>query len=194
MVLLAFLGGFVAVGLGIAAVCFSLRRKVRKFSRDIFGNPDILEALSEIDSAADDSPRSLNGCDSLLMPKILQDFPDFDKTLALTYIRDHLRKRYGSNPAFAVHRIVIARYLPSAVQKTIVFQAAVSWKDSEQILQKRFDIHYTYLLASSDDTVAANCPNCGGALGYGITVCPYCGSRVAQVLGNTWQVTQILET
>lgn len=194
MVVLAFLGGFAAVGLGIAVVYLLLRRKVRKLSRDVFGNPDILEALSEIDSAADDSPCSLNGCDSLLMPKILQDFPDFDKTLALTYVRNHLNNQYGSHPDFAIHRIVIARYLPAAVQKTIVFQAAVSWKDGGQTHQKRFDIHYTYLLAGSDDTVAANCPNCGGALGYGVTVCPYCGSRIANVLGNTWQITESLET
>lgn len=194
MIVLDFMGGFLAVGLGIAAVCFYLRKKVRRFSRDVFGNPDILEALTEIDSVADNSPRSLNGCDSLLMPKILQDFPDFDKTLAMTYIRDHLKKCFGENPGFTIHRIVIARYLPSAVQKTIIFQAAASWKDGNQTLQKRYDIHYTFLLSTADETMAANCPNCGGALGYGITVCPYCGSRVINVLGNTWQVTDTIES
>lgn len=194
MELFAFLGGFAAVAAGIAAIYQILRRKLRRFSSRTFGTPDILNALSELELEVEESPRSLNACDSLLMPQILRDFPDFDGTLAKTYVREYLRDRFGKNEDFTVHNIAIARYLPSGAQKTIVYQAAVSWLEQGRRSQKRFDLHYTFLLDQSRTSVAANCPNCGGALGYGEQECPYCGSRVANALGSTWEFTECMES
>ena len=108
--------------------------------------------------------------------------------------RDYLKEQFCDQEELTIHNVVINRYLPSAAQKTIVFQAAVSWTEDHQIQQKRFDICYAYLLGQEYSTIAANCPNCGGAIGYGISVCPYCDSRVANVLGNTWYFTEITET
>lgn len=190
----AFLGGFAAVALGIYLLYRIVSRKLRQFSRQVFGKTDILEALGDLDLELQETPRSLNACDSLLLPQILRDFPDYDPTLAKTYVRRYLTEQFGSKEGFTIHAIATARYLPSAVQKTIVFQASVSWLESGKRSQKRFDLHYTYLLESADASVAANCPNCGAALGYGITECPYCSSRVANVLGNTWKFTQITQS
>ena len=145
------------------------------------------------DLQIEESPRSLNGCDSLLMPKILQDFPDFDVTLAKTYVRDYLKKKLANHRNLTIHNVVIAKYLPSGAQKTIVFQSALCWMEGSQKVQKRYELNYTYLL-EGDSEVAANCPNCGGALGYGINECPYCGSRVANALGNQWTFTEMKET
>ena len=184
------LGGFLAVAFGI----FCLVKRLRSFSRSVFGTSDLLKGLESVDSIAEASPRSLNGCDSLLLPQILKDFPDFDIHLAKNYLRQTLTERFGHKPGFRLHNTAIARYLPSGAQKTIVFQAALSWQENGKTQQKRYDIHYTYLLTGSDETVAANCPNCGGALGYGETDCPYCGSRISSILGNTWQFTQFLES
>lgn len=189
-----FLGSFLAVALGITALVFYIRRKIRRFSRRVFGTTDIVGALKDIDTEHLETPRSLNGCDSLLMPQILKDFPDFDANLAKTYARDELRKRYKHQQNFTIHNVVISKYLRSAAQRTIVFQAATRHLEKGQPVQKRYDLHYTHLLSTQTDSVAANCPNCGGALGYGVTTCPYCGSRVANVLGNTWKFTEILES
>lgn len=189
-----FLGGFCAAAAGIAVVYQVLRRKVRSASRQIFGTEDVISLMKEIDAEAENTPRSLNGCDSLLLPKILKDFPDFDVTLAKTYAKNALKEKFGSKDGFTIYQVVIARYLPSAVQKTIVFQAAVSWRDGGKLQQKRYDLYDTYLLSGGSDSVAANCPNCGGALGYGETVCSFCGSRVANVLGNVWEFTEIKES
>lgn len=189
-----FLGSFLAVIVGIAVVVTVLRNKIRRFSNRVFGKSDILQALSEIDSVADDAPRSLNGCDALLIPQILRDFPDFDASLAKTYVRDYLKEKLRNKAELTIYNVVIARYLSSSVQKTIVFQAAVSYREDGAKKQTRYELHYSHILTSAADSVAANCPNCGGALGYGVTVCPYCDSRVANVLGNTWQFTEMLET
>lgn len=190
-----FPGAFFAVALLIIGLAMFLRRKIRGFSRRVFGNPDLLDALEEIDTSHLETPRSLNGCDTLLMPQILKDFPDFDANLAKTYARNILRDRFGKRQNFVIHNVVIAKYLRSSVQRTIVFQAATAHRENKQTVQKRYDLHYTHLLSSSSGcAVAANCPNCGGALGYGVTICPYCGSRVANVLGNAWKFTEIIET
>lgn len=190
----AFLGGFLAVSIGIAAIVVFVRKKIRGFSNQVFGRPDLLGALKEVDTAHLDTPRSLNGCDSILLPQILQDFPDFDVHLAKTYARDFLKERFGSRKGFKIHNIVIARYLRSRAQKTIVFQAATVHKKDNRPVQMRYDLHYTHLLASGAESIAANCPNCGGALSYGVSDCPYCGSRVANVLGNTWKFTEVIES
>lgn len=150
--------------------------------------------LGSIDAMDTSSPRSLNGCDRLLLPKILKDFPDFDIHTAKSYAKDYLREKLGSREGFTIYNVVISQYLPTGAQKTIVFQAAISYRENSSLLQKRYDLRYCYQLAGSDETVAANCPNCGGALGYGVTVCPYCDSRVTSPLGNSWNFTEIEET
>lgn len=189
-----FLGSFLAVALAITALVFYIRKIIRSFSRRVFGTTDIVGALKDIDTAHLDTPRSLNGCDTLLLPQILKDFPDFDASLAKTYARNVLRERFGHQQSFTIHNVVISKYLRSAAQRTIVFQAATCHRENSETVQKRYDLHYTHLLSAQTDSVAANCPNCGGALGYGITTCPYCGSRVANVLGNAWKFTEVLET
>lgn len=191
---LIFLGSFLAVAAVVSLIYFQLRSKVRGFSQRVFGNADILKALEDTDSIEDQSPRSLNGCDNLLMPQILKDFPDFDENLAKTYARDILNRKFGHLDGFTIYKVVFAQYLRSAAQKTIVMQAAASFHENGKKTQKRYNLHYTYILSGSSETVAANCPNCGGALGYGVTVCPYCDSRVANILGNTWKFTEILES
>lgn len=138
----AFLGGFLAVAIGIAAVVIFIRKKIRSFSSQIFGRPDLLGALKDVDTAHLDTPRSLNGCDKLLMPQILKDFPDFDATLSKTYARNILNERFGHQQNFTIHNIVIAKYLRSNIQKTIVFQAATCHRENGQPVQKRYDLHY----------------------------------------------------
>lgn len=185
------LGG--AVLLGIGGIYLGLRRKVRRFSREVFGTSNIFQGLKEVDTAHLQSPRSLNGLDSLLLPKILEDFPDFDHNLALTYAREYLTQQLKDLENMTIHRIVLSKYLRSLSQKTIVMQAAVSCTENGQPSQKRYELDYTYILHHSSASIAANCPNCGGALGFGVTDCPYCGSRVANVMHNTWKFTALRE-
>lgn len=189
-----FLGIFLVTGLVITGVVLYIGSRIHGISRRIFNTVDLFNTLKDIDTSHLDTPRSLNGCDGLLLPQILKDFPDFDVTLAKTYARDELRKRFGHQRGFKIHNVVISQYLRSSAQRTIVFQAATCHREGGRTIQKRYDLYYTHLLSSDSDSVAANCPNCGGALGYGVTACPYCGSRVANVLGNVWKFTEVMET
>lgn len=161
-----------------------LIRAVLRLSRSDSG---FLSSELEIE----ESPRSLNGCDSLLLPQIRKDFPDFDPELAKTYVRNYLKENLSAHSGLTIHNVVIAKYLRSGAQKCIVFQAALCWPEGGRKIQKRYALNYTYLL--QDGTTAANCPNCGGALGYGERECPYCGSCVANSLANNWTFTDMKE-
>ena len=191
---------FLAVFLGVVAVggygYFRVRKKVRDFSRQAFGTPDLLAGFKSVETEAEITPRSLSGCDSILLPRILEDFPDFDPTLAKTYARDALRKHLAGKEEVRVHNVVFARYLRAVSQKTIVMQAAAQYREGGRLQQKRYDLHYAYLLQGKggDETVAANCPNCGGAIGFGMKECPYCGSRLAVLLEGAWDFTEIQES
>lgn len=192
--LLAFLGAFLAVVIIAVILVSVVTKKIKRLSNRLFGVRNITRVLSQVETEAEARPRSLSACDSMVIPQVLRDFPDFDSNLVKTYARDHLKKKFGKKSGFTIHNVVYSRYLPTNIQKTIVLQAAVCWRENGKKLQKRYDLHYTYLLQSNDTTVAANCPNCGATIGYGETVCAYCGSRVANVLGNTWKFTDVIES
>ena len=189
----AFLGGLVGFAIVATVVVLIVRKKIRQFSSDVFGKADILQALSEIDSMEDNRPRSLNGCDTLLLPQIIRDFPDFDVNLAKTYARDYIKQKLQGKSGLTIYNVVISKYLRSDIQRTIVFQMALSYMENGDRCQKRYELDYSHILSAQASSVAANCPNCGGALGYGVVNCPFCGSRVANVLGNSWKFTEIRE-
>ncbi len=81
---------FGAVSCGIAALglilFFVLRGKIRRFSNQAFGTPDILQGLSQAQKEADNTPRSLSGGDAIYADRVMCDFPDFDLPLAKSYV------------------------------------------------------------------------------------------------------------
>ena len=196
---MSIMGVWIAIGagagalLGIGGIFLWARRRVRRFSRQVFGTDSLLQGLKEADVAHLESPRSLNGCDALLLPKILADFPDFDPNLAFTYARRYITEQLAGKEKLTVYRIVISKYLRTLAQKTIVMQAAVGFTENGQRFQNRYELDYTFILDEGSEHIAANCPNCGGALGFGESECPYCGCRVASVLNNTWKFTAMRE-
>ena len=113
--------------------------------------------------------------------------------MAKNQVRDYLNQQFGKRPEFRIHNVVIARYLNDGLQKTIVYQAAVCWRKGS-LQQRRYDIFSSYLLPQGNQAVAANCPNCGATLGFGAVECAYCGSRVANPMGQHWEFTQITES
>ena len=164
----------------------------RKLIRFAIQNRGILQQVASSEVFHPEPPRSVNSCDRLVLPQIMRDFPDFEVTTAKDTVRQVLSEKYGSEKGYALHKIVISDYLRTA-QKTIVFQAAFATKDGLKTVQRRVILHYSYLLPQSDQAIAANCPNCGGALGFGDIECAFCNSRVVNPLGNSWQFTEIRE-
>lgn len=210
---LFFLIGIVIAVIAIIIIVFqikkAIRRGVQRFRSSAVGQ--VVSAINEVNRSGgsgnsfaigrgqalveEEGPRSLSGCDTLLLPKITKDFPDFDPTQAENIIRDTVVKHLQGKANVKIYNIVIARYEAAGVQKTIIYQAAASYSKSGTTVQKRYDVHYAYRVKNQNgESVAANCPNCGGVLVVGETECSFCGSRVYNALDQAWSVEQILES
>lgn len=138
-------------------------------------------------------PRSLSGRDSQLIPKILKDFPDFNVTSAKSAVKEKLKEELSGVTDLKIHNVVINGYTGTPVEKTIIFQAALQYSENGKTVQKRYVLHYAFIIENGK-VAAANCPNCGAPIsGFSEKVCEYCGSRLVNVMGNTWKFTEIYE-
>lgn len=189
-----FLGVLVLGWIGYRIV----RKKLRQLSREALGGVSLSSALGAAGLAAaavqeDAGPKSLNGADSLLLPRIREDFPDFDPELMKTYARQALQEKFKSKQALTIYNVVMAKYDRAGVQKSILLQASLSWQEGGRVEQKRYLLRYAYQVQGSSATVAANCPNCGSPIAYGQTVCEYCGSGLTGIMKAAWSFTEIRE-
>ena len=62
---------------GIVAF-FYIRQQARSLSKGLFGTEDIKQAAKELQVEYSSTPKSVSAMTSLLLPKISQDFPDFN--------------------------------------------------------------------------------------------------------------------
>ena len=56
---------------------WAIRRKVKKFSRDLFGTESLVEGIGRQADLAAETPKSVSGMTRLMEPQIMRDFPDF---------------------------------------------------------------------------------------------------------------------
>ena len=79
-----------------------LRRKAREFSRAAFGTEDLSRGVEKMRMEMASTPKSVSAMTSLLLPKIVQDFPDFDyhemKERADNVLVSYLRAVDAGNP------------------------------------------------------------------------------------------------
>ena len=179
---------------GAAALIIKLVfNKIEQFLYQVLGALHLVKQVADLTGEAEAPPRSLNACEGSVLPRILEDFPDFDLNLVKIYAREYIEQQLADKDGLVIHNVVLSQYLTASVQRAVVLQAAVSWMEDRK-LQKRFDLTYTYKLSDSKTAVGANCPNCGATIGYGQRECPYCGSRVINALGQSWEFTELRET
>lgn len=63
--------------IAVIGVIVYLRQKTREFSRSLFGTEDITKAAEQMRQDYATTPKSVSAMTSLLLPKIVSDFPDF---------------------------------------------------------------------------------------------------------------------
>ena len=137
-------------------------------------------------------PKSLLNMEGSVLPQILRDFPDFDAAMAKNQVKDYLLEHYKSYRQFQVHNVVISEYRDRKTQKSLVFQAAVSYRQQKQ-LQKRLQIVMNYQNVNGKKNPAINCPNCGATLGFNDLECKYCGTRINDRRDQEWAFTAVGE-
>lgn len=80
-----------------------LQRKTREVSRALFGTSDITQAAKQMKQEYSTTPKSVSAMTSLLLPKIVSDFPDFQydemKERANNVLTGYLQAVTARNPA-----------------------------------------------------------------------------------------------
>ena len=179
---------WVLLALGAVCLIVWLVRALRRLRSRASALPFRLLAqlLREDGSLAEDpGPRSLNGCDSILLPKIRKDFPDFDENAVKEAARAHLAQALAGAEDLRIHNVVLSKYLSTPARKTIFLQAALELRQGGRLLQKRYELQYLYAVQSSGSGgIALTCPSCGAPIAFGQTTCQYCGCRVIGAAGN----------
>ena len=56
---------------------YKIKNKVRAFSQQAFGTPDIMQGFKNAEIEYEATPKSVSGVTSIYLPKITKDFPDF---------------------------------------------------------------------------------------------------------------------
>ena len=178
---------WVLLALGILCLILWLTRALRRLRSRAGAIP--FRLLSQLlreggELAQEPGPRSLNGCDSILLPKIRKDFPDFDENAIKEAARTHLAQALAGAEGLRIHNVVFSRYLSTPARKTIFLQAALELRQGGKLLQKRYELQYLYAVQAAGSGVALTCPSCGAPIGFGQTTCQYCGCRVIGAAGN----------
>lgn len=169
---------------------------IKRFSNLAFGTSNLLKGLKENEAIYNNTPKSLSGMDTVVIPKIKRDFPDFNVELAKSYAKEELNKHLDNPNGFHVHDVAFKDYIKHNNTRTIIMQAAFETLTDGQKHQDRYSLNYTYMPTDSvQNQTLANCPNCGApAPSTGETVCAYCGSRVFITLENAWVFTEIYKS
>lgn len=141
-----------------------------------------------------DTPKSVSGGDSLFLPRILRDFPDFSISTAKAAVRERIEEEMKGVSGLRLHRIAISDYIRSGVEKEIVFQCTFEYMGSEHKEQKRYCLHYVFAPGGDALYTGMLCPNCGAPIpATSSSVCEYCGCGLVNNTGASWSFTQVYE-
>ena len=68
---------FAAILIVAAVAALMIRRKIRDFSKQVFGTEKIVEGINRQSDIAAETPKSVSSMTRLMEPQIVKDFPDF---------------------------------------------------------------------------------------------------------------------
>lgn len=192
----------VLIALGVIVFAVAARLIVKGISRRVKRTAGTLSGIGYLISAAkkaaasenedETKPRSLSGGDSLFLPMIKKDFPDFSVNAAKEAVRKYVKDFYGDADGFRIHRAAISDYIRSGAEKTVVFQCSFELRENSLLRQHRAILNYTHKQIAGEDYAAQTCPACGAAIPSGATECAYCGSRLVMTR-EAWEITDMRE-
>lgn len=206
------------VGIGILG---SIAAWIARVGRKAEGLIDQIK-LAEV--RAETTPRSLAGMDSVLLPQIMKDFPEYNPSVIADRVKADAMLYYvsakegrlmytdGVSAAFresvvlpegvaggiGVHRVALADYDRRSRDKVITYQASAKYEDAEgKTHQTRLNLKYiaAYDDDFTNDIRVIKCPNCGAPVpAWGDKVCRYCGAALHTQVGLCWVLNEIKES
>lgn len=192
-----FLAGVIILVVAVSTAVRKVKRQVREFSQMAFGTDSLVEGFKKTEVEAQQTPKSLAGMDSVFLPRILKDFPEFNVDVAKNDVRSELRNHLKAKQAVKIHNVVIRDYKKHKFESVIVMQASAEYIENSRKYQKRYNFNYVYALlgAENETNIAAVCPNCGGPISdTSLANCEYCGARLVKLIEQSWKVKEIVES
>jgi len=139
-------------------------------------------------------PKSLSGGDSLYLPMIRRDFPDFDISHAKNVVSSRVRDELTSFDDVVIHKTVISGYKSSPLEYVVEFQTAAQYTEERRSVQKRFGCSYTFSVAGGNALASAVCPSCGAPIKkHNAGTCEYCECRLVNIFDSVWEITEFCE-
>lgn len=178
----------------LLVVFFSIRSAIMSFFHRATGmSAGSLRNL--IDQAqAEDPPKSVSGGDSIFLPRILKDFPDFSLITAKEEVRKRIEQETASAEGLRIHAIAISDYRTAGVESEIVFQCSFEIVEGGVKKQKRYCLHYVFAAEGKNAYAGMTCPNCGAPIrSTSAKRCEYCDCRLVNVTAASWKFTRIYE-
>lgn len=193
MILLVVLGG-----LGIVFGLYVLGRRLVWFVRSFIVGLFSELANGSLSGTEAAQPRSLSSLESLLLPQVRRDFPEYNSALAAERVKRDAKAYYQSgvngSPAFTdeatkpfltsfaaalptdvkgdirVHRVALHAYDASGDDRMLTYQASVQYLDTTDVIrQKRLVLQY---IASFTDDPASEMKSFN---------CPNCGAPLPTI-------------
>lgn len=183
----------------------------------------LIDEIKTADEKARTTPRSLTSVESLLLPQVLKDFPEYNsaviaqrvKTDARLYyesaaagellykngvstaLRENIRLPENVKGGIIVHKVALTAYNKSQRDRLITYQAAVQYdtKDDD-VNQVRLNLQYiaAYTNDFQNEIKVIKCPNCGAPVpSVGDKVCRYCGAALRVSAGQGWVLVDVHE-
>ncbi len=186
--------------------------------KSAFGNvpiKEIVDLAKQADLESEFQPKSVSGGDSIYLPMVLRDYPDFDNEKAKAIIQKTVSDIFSAKEvpenlkSFAkqiensykkattsvkFHRITISNYKKSAESSTVFYQTAFEFRTAEKLNQLRIEAQYTLFFkeAESQESISFACESCGAPLlSFKTKKCQYCGCGISYMQNMLWKINNI---
>lgn len=109
----------------------------------------------------------------------------------LTFYDNLTSEKNNTYNEIKFHKCAISNYVKNQQHLTIIFQIAFQYYNNKQIVQKKYEINYTYHYNDENDNVI-RCSHCGAPISkLGNKICQYCNSSINVNSGYVWIITDI---
>lgn len=180
----------ILVGIGLISIIIFIILRVKQFLRMLLGTSDIVKGLKERDLSIAETPKSVSGMTSLMLPKILEDFPSFNWTEWQHKCENTIREYLES-----IEQQDTGVLKDASVE--LKNQAALQIRDRKE--QHRFNLELVYVqdlekVGNYATTYGVTCHNCGAPVSdLGAVCCPYCGQALEPVNIRVWHINKITD-
>ena len=205
------------VGAGI--VGYAVMRTARLFNRA----EGLIDDIKDAQIREEETPKSLNAMDSLLLPQIMKDFPEYNSEVIIARVMNDAKLFYESAAngevlfkegvaaslldnvvlpkdvlgGVVVHRAALCAYDRKQRDRLITYQASVQYEGTDaKRHQKRLTLKYIAAYSSdfTEKIEVIKCPNCGAPVPtVGEKVCRYCGAALVSPAGFGWVLINMKE-